>query len=86
MHVDNDTRVCYDGDICVRQALAAQGMRLMENRCKADVAVALDVAKPRPLSQLVVALVGLVAVTRRSLRISSRAEAPEDFFCSIIVR
>ena len=35
----------------------------MEDRRKADAIVALDVAKPHPLSQLVVALMGLVVFT-----------------------
>ena len=61
--VDSETRVCCDDD-CVRQALAAQGLRRMEDRCKADAIVALDVAKAHPLSQLVVALMGLVVATR----------------------
>ena len=61
VHFDSDTCVCY-GDDCVRGAMVAQGIRRMEDRCKADVLVALDVAKPHPLSQLVVALIGLVVV------------------------
>ena len=62
VRVDNDKRVCYD-DNCVRRALVAQWIRRMEGRCKAVASVALDGAKPHPPSQLIVALMGLVAAT-----------------------
>ena len=73
MNFDSETSVCYDDD-CVRQALEAQGLRRMEERCKADVAVALDVAKPHLLNQLVVALMGLVVATPDFFK----SEAPGD--------